>query len=72
MDFGLKRNAICLEKRKKTQKSNLKKGREVHQKLNSIPPTATTNSANSHKEAGKNAFSNAKRSKVKHFRMPFS
>lgn len=25
MDFGLKRNDICLEKRKKTRKSNLKK-----------------------------------------------
>lgn len=25
MDFGLKRNAICLEKRKKTRKNNLKK-----------------------------------------------
>ena len=25
MDFGLKRNAICIEKRKKTRKSNLKK-----------------------------------------------
>lgn len=25
MDFGLKRNDICIEKRKKTRKSNLKK-----------------------------------------------
>lgn len=72
MDFGLKRNAICLEKHKKTRKSNLKKGREVHQELNSTLPTATTNSTNSHKEAGKNALSNAERSKTKHFSKPIS
>lgn len=44
----------------------------MHQKLNSTPPAATTNSTNAHKEVGKNAFSNAKRSKVKHFSKPFS
>jgi hypothetical protein len=44
----------------------------VHQELNPTLPTATTNSTNSHKEAGKNAFPNAERSKSKHFSKPFS
>lgn len=36
MDFGLKRNAICIEKRKKTRKNNLKKEEKCTK--NSIPP----------------------------------
>ena len=36
MDFGLKRNAICLEKHKKTRKSNLKKEEKCTK--SSIPP----------------------------------
>ena len=36
MDFGLKRDAICLEKHKKTRKSNLKKEEKCTK--NSIPP----------------------------------
>ena len=72
MDFGLKRNAICLEKHKKTRKSNLKKEEKCTK--SSIPPLqqppliAPTHT----KKQKKNAFSNAKRSKSKHFSMPFS
>lgn len=72
MDFGLKRNAICIEKRKKTRKSNLKKEEKCtkssipsFQQPPLIAPTHT-------KKQGENAFSNAKRSKAKHFSKPFS